>query len=188
MLDWTGVQHRAGYAPMLSRLAAERPNEPLRILADASEALGLGPRARVGHYTTDKPLNRFVDAARPESESVRALERAAARAAADPKANAVDVTLLREQFTRWSANDAQFQPLAEGNALLTEVRPLSADLSAAGVAGLRLLDGLTGGAPPTREWLSRENSEVTRMLRPDAEVTLAAARVVKVLLDAAGSR
>jgi hexosaminidase len=184
MLDWTGVQHRAGYAPMLSRLAAERPNEPLRILADASEALGLGPRQRVGHYTTDKPLNRFVDAARPESESIRDLEQAATRAAADPKA-AADVVLLREQFTRWSANDAQFEPLAEGNALLTEVKPLSVDLSAAGVAGLRLLDGLSGGAPLTSDWLSQENAEITRMLRPNAEVTLAGARVVKVLLDAA---
>jgi hexosaminidase len=184
MLDWTGVQHRAGYAPMLSRLAAERPNEPLRVLADASEALGLGPRSGE-RYITQTPLNRFVDAARPESESVRALEHAAARAVADPKANAADVTLLREQFTRWSTNDTRFQPLAEGNALLTEVKPLSVDLSAAGVAGLRLLDALTGGAPLTSEWLSRETTEVTRMLRPDAEVTLAAARVVKILLDAA---
>jgi hexosaminidase len=185
MLDWTGVQHRSGYAPMLGRLAAGRPDDPLRILADASEALGLGPRAKVGHYTTGKPLNRFVDAARPESESVRALEREAMRVAADPKAHAADVALLREQFTRWSANDAQFQPLAEGNALLTEVKPLSADLSAVGAAGLRLLDGLSGSAPLTSEWLSQQNTEVARMLRPNAEVTLAAARVVKVLLDAA---
>jgi hexosaminidase len=188
MLEWTGVQHRADYAPMLSRLAAERPDEPLRILADASEALGLGPRQRVGHYTTERPLNRFVDAARPESESVRALERVAARAVADPKANAADVTLLREQFTRWADNDARFQPLAEGNALLAEIKPLSADLSALGVAGLRLLDGLNGGAALTADWLTQENAEVTRMLRPNAEVTLAGARVVKVLLDAAGQK
>jgi hexosaminidase len=188
MLEWTGVQHRADYAPMLSRLAAERPDEPLRILADACEAEGLGPRQRVGHYTTEKPLNRFVDAARPESESVRALERAAARVAADPKANAADVTTLREQFTRWAANDARFQPLAEGDALLTEIRPLSTDLSALGTAGLRLLDGGNGGAALPPEWLNQENTEVTRMLRPNAEVTLAAARVVKVLLDAAGQK
>jgi hexosaminidase len=186
MLDWTGVRHRANYGPMLSRLAADRPSEPLRILADASEALGLGPRQRVGGYTTDKPLNRFVDAARPESESVRALEQAAARMVANPNGNAADVTVLREQFTRWAANDARFQPAAEGNALLAEVKPLSADLSALGVAGLRLLDRFTGGAAVTPEWVNQENAEVTRMLRPNAEVTLAAARVVKVLLDAAG--
>jgi hexosaminidase len=188
MLEWTGVQHRANYAPMLSRLAAGRPNEPLRILADASEALGLGPRQRVGHYTTERALNRFVDAARAESESVRALELAAARVAADPNANAAAVTLLRDQFTRWAANDARFKPLAQDNALLTEIKPLSADLSALGAAGLRVLDGLNGGVPLPGDWLSQETAEVTRMLRPNAEVTLAAARVVKILLDAAGRK
>jgi hexosaminidase len=187
MLEWTGVQHRADYAPMLGRLAAERPDEPLRILADASEALGLGPR-RSGRYTTQTPLNRFVDAARPESESVRSLEHAAARAAADPIANAADIALLREQFTRWAANDALFHPFADGNGLLTEIKPLSADLSALGVAGLRLLDGLNGGVAPPTDWVSQENAEVTRMLRPNADVTLAAARVVKALLDAAGQK
>ena len=184
MLEWTGVQHRANYAPMLSRLAADRMNEPLRVLADASEALGLGPR-RGSRYTTQTPLNRFVDAARAESESVRALEHAAARAAADPKGNAADVTALREQFTRWAANDARFRPLAEGNTLLTEIQPLSGDLSALGTAGLRLLDALNGATPLPGDWLTQQNAEVTRMLRPNAEVTLAAARVVKILLNAA---
>jgi len=187
MLEWTGVQHRANYAPMLSRLAADRPNEPLRVLADASEALGLGPRSG-GRYTTQTPLNRFVDAARAESESVRALEHTAARAAADPKANAADVTALREQFTRWAANDARFRTLAESNALLAEIQPVSTDLSALGTAGLRLLDAWNGAAPLPADWLTQQNAEVTRMLRPNAEVTLAAARVVKVLLDAAGHK
>src|SRR5579883_2374203 len=82
-LEWTGVQHRADYGPMLDRLAAERPAGPVRVLADASEALGLGPR-HGARYTTLTPLDRFVDAARPESESVRALERAAARITANP--------------------------------------------------------------------------------------------------------
>ena len=81
MLEWTGVQHRAELRPMLDRLAGGRPAEPLRVLADASEAQGLGPRARAQKYTSLVPLNRFVDAARPESELVRAMELAATRLA-----------------------------------------------------------------------------------------------------------
>ncbi len=119
---------------------------------------------------------------------MRSLEHAAARAAADPKANAADVTALREQFTRWAANDARFQPLAQGNALLTEIEPLSADLSALGTAGLRLLDSWNGATPLPGDWLTQQHVEVARMLRPNAEVTLAAARVVKVLLDAASHK
>jgi hexosaminidase len=174
LLEWTGVRHRANYGPMLDRLAAGRPAEPLRILADACEAQGLGPRSRAMKYTSLTPLNRFVDAARPESESVRALEQAAGK---------LDIAPLREQFTRWAANDARFQLLAKDNALLGELKPLSQDLSALGSAGLRILTYLKSGRPAPKAWLSAQAKEFDRMLKPRNEVVLAAARPVKLLLD-----
>ena len=111
-LEWTGVQHRANFAPMLERMTGGRPTEPLRVLADVVEGLGLGPRARAGKYTSLTPMNRLADAARPESESVRALEAAAAKVAADPKGSPTEAALLRREFARWAANDARFQELA----------------------------------------------------------------------------
>jgi hexosaminidase len=174
VLEWTGVEHRAGYSPMLDRLAAGRPTGPLRILADACEAQGLGGRSRAMKYSSLTPLNRFVDAARPESESVRALEQAARK---------VDIPQLRRQFTSWAANDARFQSLAEGNALLGELKPLSQDLSALGLAGLRMLTYLETRRPAPRAWLSLQAKELARMLKPRNEVVLAAARPVKLLLD-----
>jgi hexosaminidase len=174
VLEWTGVRHRANYGPMLDRLAAGRPAEPLRILADACEAQGLGPRARAMKYTSLTPLNRFVDAARPESESVRALERAASK---------LEIAQLREQFTRWAGNDARFQPLAEDNALLAELKPLSQDLSALGSAGLRMLTYLEGRRPAPKSWLSAQAKELDRMIKPRNEVVLAAVRPVRLLLD-----
>ena len=193
LLDWTGVQHRTGYQPMLDRMAGGRPAEPLRVLADASEALGLGPRARAMKYTSLVPLNRFVDAARPESESVRALEQAAARVARG--AGGGDLAALRDRFSRWAANDAKFQPLAQGNALLEEVKPLSRNLSALGAMGLQALDYLARGGPPPSAWLAQQTSELARIApeimgarRPNGEVVLAAARPVKTLIDALSSR
>jgi len=174
VLEWTGVRHRANYGPMLDRLAAGRPAEPVRILADACEAQGLGPRSRAVKYSSLTPLNRFVDATRPESESVRALEQAAGK---------LDIALLREQFTRWAGNDARFQPLAEDNALLGELKPLSQDLSALGLAGLRILTYLESGQPAPEDWLSAQAKEIDPMLRPRNEVVLAAVRPVKLLLD-----
>ncbi|MGA9622921.1 MAG: family 20 glycosylhydrolase [Bryobacteraceae bacterium] len=174
VLEWTGVRHRANYGPMLDRLAAGRPAEPVRILADACEAQGLGPRSRAMKYSSLTPLNRFVDAARPESESVRALEQAAGR---------LDIAQLREQFTRWAGNDARFQLLAEDNALLAELKPLSQDLSALGLAGLRILTYLESGQPAPEDWLSAQAKDLDRMLKPRNEVVLAAVRPVKLLLD-----
>ncbi len=180
-LEWTGVEHRANYGPMLDRLTGGQPAEPVRVLADASSGLGLGPRARTRKYTSLIPLNRLADAARPESESVRLLELAAMRFAASHEAG--DAALLREQFTRWAANDARFQPLAEGNALLVELKPLSKDLSELGTMGLKALDYLGGSQSAPADWLSSQNAELTRIQKPTAEVMLAAFRPVKVLLD-----
>ncbi len=183
-LEWTGVTHRSDYAPMLDRLSGGQRNDSLRTLADASEALGLGVGRRSSRITTATPLNRFVDADRPESESVRALEEAARRLVVDPQHDPADAALLRNQFTRWAANDATFQTLAANNSLLTELKPLSTDLATLGTAGLRILDAWSSNSPLPADWVTQQNAEVARMLKPyPSEVSLAAARVVKVLLD-----
>jgi hexosaminidase len=186
LLEWTGVQHRANYAPMLERMMGGRPAEPLRVLADAVEGLGLGPRARAGKYTSLTPMNRLADAARPESESVRAMETAAAKVATNPQGSPAEVALLRREFARWAANDARFRELAAesgpGGTLLAELQPLSRDLAALGNAGLKLLDALEKGQTPAAAFVAEQTKEITRMERPAAEVNLAAIRPVKVLL------
>ncbi len=182
LLEWTGVQHRANYAPMLERMTGGRPTEPLRVLADAVEGQGLGPRARAAKYTSLVPMNRLADAARPESESVRAMELAAAKLAANPQGSPTEAALLRREFSRWAANDARFQELAAESPLLTELKPLSRDLAALGNAGLKLLDALEKGQAPAADFVAEQTKEITRMEKPVAEVRLAAVRPVKVLL------
>jgi len=213
-LQFTGVMHRANYRPMLDRLAGDQPVAPLRILADASEALGLGTGRRGAAWGTT-PLNRFVDACEPESELVRAIQQAARRFVANPAGDPGDADLLRRQFETWAANDALFEPIAQNNKLLAEVIPLSKDLSALGEAGLKLLDYLAPQPPAPHkkpgkqaraaqkaakaaeaEWLAKENAELDRLSKPPArapagqpqplspDVLLAAVRPVKVLADA----
>ena len=187
-LEWTGVLHRANYQPMLDRLAGGQDAAPLRVLADAVEGRGLGTGRNSGRITTGTPLNRLVDAARPESELVRSIVQAANRFLANPSGDPSDLALLRRQFEVWAGNDARFQPLAENNALLAEVKPLSKDLSALGAAGLKMLDYLAGNQAAPSDWLSQQNAELMRMSRPAAEVLLAAFRPVKLLADGLGKK
>ena len=212
-LQFTGAMHRANTQPMLDRVAGDRPAAALRILADVTEALGLGT-GRSGHPTGIMPVNRFVDACLPESETTRSLELAAKRFVADPAGDRADAALLRRYFETWAANDAQFEPLVENNQLLAEVVPLSKDLSALGEAGIKLLDYLTPPPPEgskskklgrkekkaeedaqkaKAEWLTKENADLKRLADPrkpgqpaPADARLAAFRPVKVLVDAAG--
>jgi hexosaminidase len=185
LLEWTGAQHRANYQPMLDRMTGGRPSEPLRVLADAVEGVGLSPRARAQKYTSLVAMNRLPDAARPESESVRALEVAAAKAAADPKGGGAEMAALRRAFARWAANDARFIVEAGDNPLLTELKPLSKDLSSLGNAGLALLDYLEKGTALPQGFTATWDQEMRRFARPTVEVTMAAARPVKILLEAA---
>jgi hexosaminidase len=186
LLQWTGVTQRESYGEMLDRLAGGRPVEPLHVLADASEARGLGTGRRA--KDTQTPLNRFVDAARPESEAVRHVELVARKLAASRTPDPVGLATLRAVFNVWAANDVRFQTLAEGNGLLAEVKPLSKDLSALGAMGLQILDYWSAEKPAPAEWLAAQTKELTRMQRPNAEVLLAATRPVKILLEELGKR
>jgi hexosaminidase len=185
VLEWTGVQHRANYQPMLDRMTGGRPAESLRVLADAVEGVGLGPRARAQKYTSLVPMNRLPDAARPESESVRALELAAAKVVAGPNQAGVEAAALRRAFTAWAENDARLTALMAEYPMLAEVKPVSKDVSALGQAGLTLLDCLQKGTPLPPGFAANWDQELRRLARPEVEVTVAAARPVKVLLEAA---
>ena len=200
-LEFTGVAHRANYQTMLDRLVGDKPVAPVRVLADATEALGLG-NGRSKLPTGVMPLNRFVDACAPESDLVRSMEAAARRLVASPDSDKDDAAALRRQFETWAANDAQFEPVAEGNRLLAEVVPLSKDLSMLGEAGLKLLSYLAPPpAEPTKtpakklnakqlaaqkavqeiakkaraEWLAKLNTDLTRLSRPPRGGSAAAA-------------
>jgi hexosaminidase len=194
--------HRAYFQPMLDRIAGDQAAVPLRVLADVTEALGLGTGRR-GQPKGVAPVNRFVDACLPESELARSLELAAKRFVADSGGDRVDAALLRRQFETWAANDGPFQRLVESNKLLAEVAPVSKDLSALGDAGIKLLDYLTpppapGGVQPKKlgrkeqkaalkaeqtaqaakqEWLAQENAELKRLAGPPEHGQVAPADV-----------
>ena len=178
LLEWTGVTHRSSYGEMLGRLAGGHNGEPLRILADASEARGLGTGRRAKDSLVS--LNRFVDTVPPESESVRHLELLAR--------GDTGQAILRAQFSLWAANDARFQAIAENNAMLTELKPESKDLSALGTMGLQILERLDSRKKVPPAWIAAQSKELARMSKPSADVLLAGTRPVKLLLDKLAKR
>src|SRR5260370_12457497 len=120
---------------MPDRRAGAGPVEPLGILADACESLGIDVRRDARKYTSLVDLNRFVDAVRPESESVRHLEQAARGL------TPADLAALRATMRAWVENDARLAPVA-GNAFVGELAGLSRALSQLGASGRESLDYL----------------------------------------------
>jgi hexosaminidase len=188
LLDAVNLEHRSDYQHMLDRLAGRQPVEPVRVLADAVEALGIDDRQAARHYSIFVPLNRLVDAARPESEKVRLLEQAASRISSHSSGNPADAAVLRTALEEWRANHSLLMPLAQGNSLLEEVLPLSEDLAALGSIGLGALDSLQTGAQTSPTWLAEQRQVLAKIEKPKAEVVLAAVRPVRILLEAAAKR
>jgi hexosaminidase len=179
VLDQAGAQHRANYARMLDRLAGGRPAEPVRILADAVEALGIEGRRDARKYTSQVPLNRLVDAARPESESVRRMEQAVVRF------QPADLADLRATLTGWTENHMLLAALSQNDFLLSELMPLSECLSSLGSIGLGALDHLQSGHPAPATWIAEQRQRLDEMQKLKSEVALAALRPVRLLVDAA---
>jgi hexosaminidase len=180
-LAWVGAKHRSNTVAILNEMAGGVPAEPLGVLADAVEALGIVGRRDEHHYTSGVPLNRLVDAARPESESARALERCAQEIANNPAAKAAINTAL----TQWRENYTLLLPLARNNALVEDALPFSEELSTLGTIGLQALKYIETGQAPSENWLTAQRRVVSEIGKPKKELSIAAARPVLILLDAA---
>ncbi len=175
-LEWLGVRNRSNYGPMLDRLAGGANTEPVRIVADAVEALGGDDRYKSRSYTNLTPLNRLADAARPESETVREME-GLARTGSDP-------AVVRMTLTEWSRSADLLKTLPPDDFLAAEVRTVAQDLAVVGSIGLRALDYLESQKRVSENWITEQKHVLDGLDTTKAEVRLAAARPVRILLDA----
>ena len=91
-------------------------------------------------YTSLTPLNRLVDAVRPESEKARIFAGMVDHLSANKDA-------VRKQLITWRDSREELLPLLQQSALLEEDIPLAEDLSAVARAGLEALDYLDSGMP-----------------------------------------
>jgi hexosaminidase len=182
-LEATGIQHRAYTARNLERLSGGVRTAELAVLANAVEAnrLDLLRRRR---FTSRVPLNRLVDSVPPESESIRALEETARNAASSAAARAE----LRAMFTRWRDNDPVLRPVLQSSFLLREVAPISENLASAGAIGLAALGYIERGEKPFAGWLDAQKAALAEIEKPCAELTLAAPRPVRMLVELAASK
>ncbi|MFN7923425.1 MAG: family 20 glycosylhydrolase [Bryobacteraceae bacterium] len=180
-LDHFGALHNRNYEPMLRRLAPLAPVDALRTLADALDPTGIEHREVFQRYTQSTQLNRLVDAARGDSETVRGLE-AAIRAWVESR-DAAREAEIRRVLALWRDNHARLAAYFAGSALLAEYQPLSEDLARLGALGLEAM-----GRVRTRDaaWVAAQVEKVAGMTKPRLEVVLAAARPVRILVEAVG--
>ena len=150
-LELLGLTHRSNYPVMLQRIAGRQDIGSLKTLADVVEPVKNYARHDSSQYTQQTPLNRLVDAARPESDAARIFRKEVdaflQNAPGFPRADAI-----RQKLTRWRDNHAALAPVLQSSDLGKEAIPVSKSLSSVAELGLQALDRLTSGAQANAAW------------------------------------
>jgi hexosaminidase len=172
-LDSFGLTHNASYEPMLRRIAGTADIGALRTLADLVEPVKGYTRGKLAtaEPTAATPLNRLVDAARPESAAARHFGTLVdAMVAGQTKPDTESE--IRTWLTRWRDNDPILEPAARDSFLMQEVVPISQNLSALGALGLEALDYLDRGQPSPAPWRAEELARIAEAEKPQAQLLL----------------
>jgi len=177
-LDWLGLTHRSSYPMMLERLTASQPTDNLKTLADLVEPIKEYGREQVREYTSVTPLNRLVDAVRPESDAGREFS----KLVANWRPNKAEI---RKRLVAWRESADALVPLMRQNGLLQEDVPLAENLSAVAAVGLEALDHLDAGKPAPKSWVAEKTTLLDRAAQPQAELLLMVVAPVRKLVEAA---
>jgi hexosaminidase len=187
-LEWRGMRHASSHHLMLARLADGRPVGPLATLSDVVEPVKEYSREEAHLYTSLTPLNRLVDATRPESDVAREFSSLVDRVLAGGSDASASRDQLRHWLTLWRDNNATLQPALQNSFLLQELMPLSKDLGALGAAGLQALDYLSSGRKPENSWAAKQRAQLDNWKKPRAELLLMIAPQVERFIEAAARR
>jgi hexosaminidase len=193
-LEWLGLTHRSFQRKMIERMAGSAtPSElaSLRTLTEALEPVKDYTRSEnaATEPTTQTPLNRVVDAVKPESEASRRFAVGVDQFVGGSCRDAVKASELRAQQTLWAGNDSRLQSLAERSYLVKEAGPASAALSQAAELALNALDRLTQGLPLSAD-LKKQQIDALNALESQAhksQLTLPARAAFQSLIEAAAS-
>jgi hexosaminidase len=182
-LEWAGLEHLRSYHLMLERLRGGTDVGPLRVLADVLEPVKGYARPHTRHYETSTPLNRLVDAARPESDAARIFSGRVQRFLSK-SATPDDLMEIQKSLTLWRDNDQQLAPVFQGNPLLQEAVPLSQGLTAVASAGLKAVEYLNAGSHVPAQWRQQQLDLLKQAEVPQAELLNMIAPAVAKLVEA----
>jgi len=167
-LDTLGLTHNSSYIPMLQRIANTQDVSALRVLADVLEPTKEYSReefAKVPPTTLD-PLNRLVDAVRPESEVARGFATQVDAFTSSQCKDDAAKNQIRSSLVHWQANDARLQPLLSSNQLLQEASSLSQNLATVSATGLQALDLIQKNQKPASDWKAQQIGVLDQAKKP----------------------
>jgi hexosaminidase len=87
----------------------------------------------------------------------------------------------------WRENEAKLRPEFDGNNLMHELAPVSANVSALAAAGLAALDALDTHRRPSDAWVGDQRALLANAGKPQAELIIQIVPAIQKLVDAAAA-
>jgi hexosaminidase len=186
--DWLnayGLNHNTEYVPMLQRMAGTDDVSALKVLVDVVEPVKA--YAREGLATSEAtsltPLNRVIDAARPESDTARKFSEMVDAFVAGAIKPGMEAQ-IRQRLMLWRDNDATLQTIAQRSSIVQEAAPVSQNLATVAATGLRALDYLDRGEKAPQDWKTQQLALMQQAFQPKGQVLLMIVPAVQKLVQA----
>jgi hexosaminidase len=188
-LDWLGITHNSSYGPMLRRIAGSNDISALQTFSDVVEPVKDYTREEIAtvEATSLSPLNRVIDAARPESDTARHFADLV-DGLIEGRADSTAKHEVRTLLMRWRDNQANLQTLETQSFLLQEIVPLSQDLSAVAATGLQALEYLDRGERAPDGWATQQFALLEQAQKPRAQLLLMVVPSVQKLVEASSGQ
>jgi hexosaminidase len=174
---------------MLRRIAGSDDISVLRAFTDVVEPVKDYDREELAvvEATSLSPLNRVIDAARPESATAKRFADLVDALIAG-RASAEDKQEARTWLTRWRDNQSNLQRLEGQSFLLQEIVPISQNLSAVAATGLQALDYIDRGQRTPAAWATQQFALLQQAQKPKAQLLLMVAPSVQKLVEASSGQ
>jgi hexosaminidase len=183
-LDAYGLTQNSNYLLMLERMTGGNDISSLKSLADLVEPVK--GYAREGLAATEAtsmtPMNRLIDAARPESIPARRFAALVDEFVSGQNRPGLEFQ-IRSTLASWRDNDVRLRPIAQQSSFVQEVMPLSQALSSLSTAGLEALDYMDRGEKAPADWEKQQLQVVEQAYQPKAQVLLMVAPAVQKLVQ-----
>jgi hexosaminidase len=175
---------------MLRRVAGSDEIGPLRTLADVVEPVKNYDREALAKEpaTSLTPLNRLVDAVRPESVNGRHFAESVDALIASGGTDQEKKSLVLAELIAVQRSVAQLQVQQNGSFLLMEVVPLADSMSKVAAAGSEAVDYMYLRQEPPESWETEQLALIREGEKPKAQLLLTIAPSVEKLVQAAAGK
>jgi hexosaminidase len=165
-LEELGLTHKKNQDMMLRRLLRSDDIGPLKTLVSVIEPVKEYRRYQQRPQTMLSPLTGVVDATMPDSEAARKFAWMVEAFLADAPRFQLYRSELGQMLADWQTSGATLEPLIDRSPSLKEVKPLAANLSVLGEAGLEAMSYLKLGLPSTPEWRTQTLLKMDEAAKP----------------------